>query len=100
MSLSREDVLKIAKLGRLSLNEDEIAKLSQDLGKILDYIGTLQELDTSHTDPMVGALEFTHVLRRDELEASSSEEIEAMLANAPDTERTYIKIPRMTKAKS
>ena len=97
MSLSREEVQKIANLGRLSLSEAEIQKLSNDLGKILDYAGTLGELDTSSTEPMVGALEFTHIVRNDEIITTSVEERAAMLANAPDSEDTYIKVPKMTK---
>jgi len=99
MSLSREEVLKIASLGRLSLSEDEITKMSKDLSGILNYVGTLGELDTSKTEPMVGALEFTHIVRPDEVVATSSEELAAMLANEPDSEGSYIKVPRMTKAK-
>ncbi len=97
MSLSREEVQKIANLGRLSLGEAEIEKLGKDLSKMLDYVGTLGELDTSNTEPMVGALEFTHIVRSDEVIATSATERAAMLANAPDSEETYIKVPSMTK---
>ena len=97
MSLSREAVLKIANLGRLSLGEAEITKMSEDLTKILDYVGTLGELDTSNTEPMVGALEFTHIVRPDEVVQTSEAELASMIANAPDSEATYIKVPSMTK---
>ncbi len=100
MSLSREEVLKIANLGRLSLNDVEIEKLSKDLGKIIDYVGHLKELDTSNVEPMVGALEFTHVVRPDSVKSTSEEELAAMLKNAPEAEGTAIKVPKMAKAKS
>jgi aspartyl/glutamyl-tRNA(Asn/Gln) amidotransferase C subunit len=97
MSLSREEVQKIANLGRLSLGEAEIEKLGKDLSKMLDYVGTLGELDTSNIEPMVGALEFTHIVRSDEVIATCATERAAMLANAPDSEDSYIKVPKMTK---
>ncbi len=99
MGLSRDAVLKIANLGRLPLSEDEISKMSKDLDGIFDYVGTLGELDTSKTEPMVGALEFTHVVRADEVVTTSETELAAMLANEPDSEGTYIKVPKMTKSK-
>ena len=44
--LSREEVLKIAKLARLTLSEDEVALYQKRLGRVLDYIRDLNQLDT------------------------------------------------------
>ena len=52
MSLSREDVLKIAKLSRLEFQENEIEKYRTELNDILKYIDELNELDTSHVIPL------------------------------------------------
>ena len=52
MSISREEVRHIAKLARLSFTEAEEEILSQDMSKILDYVSTLNEVDTSNVEPM------------------------------------------------
>jgi aspartyl-tRNA(Asn)/glutamyl-tRNA(Gln) amidotransferase subunit C len=51
MSITREDVLHVARLAKLQLEEAEIDSLIRDLGKILDYMALLGELDTSDVPP-------------------------------------------------
>lgn len=51
MTISREDVLHVARLARLKLEEAEIPRLIADLGKILDYVELLGELDTAEIPP-------------------------------------------------
>lgn len=95
MSLSKEQVKDIATLGRLALDDEELEKYSKDLSQILDYVEALQKVDTKDVEPMTGAIEFSHVIREDivKKELDKSE----LLDNAPDTEDTAIKVPRMTK---
>ena len=50
MALNREDIVHIAKLARLALSEDEIARFQTELSKILDYIGELQKVDTTEVE--------------------------------------------------
>jgi aspartyl-tRNA(Asn)/glutamyl-tRNA(Gln) amidotransferase subunit C len=95
MSLNKEQVIQIAKLGRLSLSEEEIEKYSKELNAILDYVETLNELDTENIEPMVGAVEFRHITRDDKVLKSSPEEREKLLENAPDRSATFIKVPQM-----
>jgi aspartyl-tRNA(Asn)/glutamyl-tRNA(Gln) amidotransferase subunit C len=94
MSLTKEEVVKIAKLARLSLTEPEIEKYSKDLNAILGYVAQLQELDTKDVEPMVGAINHQKPLRADLAIDSGLQE--AMLKNAPDTEETAIKVPQMS----
>ncbi len=96
MTLSKEQVEDIAKLGRLSLTEEEIEKYSKDLNQILGYVEKLQEVDTSKVEPMTGALEFHNVTRPD-IEKHEIDK-QAFLDNAPDTEGSAIKVPKMGKA--
>jgi len=100
MSLSVEEVKHIAELGRLSLTEDEVGKFSKDLNSILGYIETLQELNTDGVEPMIGAVEFNHVVRADEVVQTSDELRAKILDNAPDSEETAVKVPQMNKQKS
>lgn len=93
MSLTKEEVKKIANLARLSLSEEEIDSYGKDLNQILNYVEQLQELDTSDVEPMVGAIKHQKELRQDAIIESKPE---AMLENAPDREETAIKVPKMS----
>lgn len=52
MGIEREEVQHIARLSRLALSEDEVTLFMGQLARILDYIGMLEELDTSATQPL------------------------------------------------
>ena len=92
-TLSSDEVKKIAKLGRLSLTEEEVTKYTGDLTAILGYVEQLKELNTDGVEPMIGAV--THVkARREDLVVDSGLQ-EKMLANAPESECTAIKVPKM-----
>jgi aspartyl-tRNA(Asn)/glutamyl-tRNA(Gln) amidotransferase subunit C len=49
--ITRKDVLHVARLARLELSEAEIERMIQDLGKILEYIAELNQVDTSGVAP-------------------------------------------------
>ena len=51
MTISRQDVLHVAKLAKLELDEGEVESMRQDLEKILDYVAQLSELDTKDVPP-------------------------------------------------
>lgn len=94
MTLSKDQVKHIAKLARLTLTEDEIEKYSKDLNQILAYVEQLQELDTKGVEPMYGAVQHQKSFRQDQALDSGLQEL--MLANAPDSEDTAIKVPQMS----
>ena len=61
------DVKKVAKLANLKLSEDEEAKYSAQLSKILEYIDKLNEVDTSDVEPTYNATGLSNVMRPDEV---------------------------------
>jgi aspartyl-tRNA(Asn)/glutamyl-tRNA(Gln) amidotransferase subunit C len=81
-------------LARLTLSDSEIEQYSKDLNQILAYVEQLQELDTANVEPMLGAVQNQKSLREDEVVNSGLQE--KMLANAPDSEGTAIKVPQMS----
>ena len=81
MSLTREDVSKVALLARLQLDESEIDALTRQLGKIVGYVDQLGKVETDGVEPMAHAVEIANVFRSDRLEPSLSREL--ALANAP-----------------
>ena len=97
MTLDKKQVEHIAKLGRLALTETEINQYQKDLNAILGYVEQLQELDTTGVEPMIGAIELKNVVREDIVHAVSAEEKSKMLANAPDSEDSFIKVPQMVE---
>lgn len=65
MSLSREEVEKVALLARLLLTDDELDRMTRQLAEILDYMALLGEVDTEGVEPMAHALDLCDVLRED-----------------------------------
>ncbi len=95
MSVTKEEVLKIAALAKLKIPEDKIEKYTKELNSILNYMGKLNELDTSEVEPLLHPLEGSNVFRSDELRDSIS--TEEALKNAPDRTETHFKVPKVIK---
>jgi aspartyl-tRNA(Asn)/glutamyl-tRNA(Gln) amidotransferase subunit C len=91
MGLSRDDVEKVALLGRLRLSSDELDRMTAQLGAIVGYVDLLAELNTEDVEPMAHAVELTNVFRADE-ERPSLPLAEA-LANAPHQDGQFYLVP-------
>jgi aspartyl-tRNA(Asn)/glutamyl-tRNA(Gln) amidotransferase subunit C len=81
MPLSRQDVEKVALLGRLRLTPQELDTMTAQLGAVVGYIEQLSELNTDDVEPMAHAVELSNVFRADEIRPSLDRA--AALANAP-----------------
>ena len=75
-------------LSRLHLTEEEKEKSKEELGKILNYVDMLNELDTT------GVEEMSHPFNFREDEAVNTENREALLANAPEQKDGCFKVPQ------
>ena len=93
MPVSLKDVDHIALLARLGLTDVERSSLREDLESILAYIGKLQTLDTTGIEPTAHVIELATPLRADAV--SNADEADAMLSNAPDRDRTYLRVPKI-----
>ena len=91
MSLTKEQVDWVAHLARLSLSAEELAAMTEQLGKIVDYVNQLQEVNTEGVEPMAHALDVSNVFRADEPVASLP--ADAALANAPDRRGNFYGVP-------
>lgn len=93
MKLSREDVLKLAKLSRLKLSEEEIIKYQTELSAILDYVEQLDSVDVSGLKPTYQVTGLTNVFREDEV----TDQIDKteLMKNIPNSEGDHIKVNRM-----
>src|SRR5271169_4890285 len=97
MKISREDVLRVAELAYLDLSEVELEKYRAQIDEILEYIGKLNELDTTDVEPMA------QVLADDQTaEATLREDLvvpcavaDEVLQHAPDPELPYFRVPKV-----
>lgn len=94
--IQRKDVEHVAKLARLQLSEEEMEVFTLQLSGILDYVHTLEQVDTSQVEPTAHAQQLRNVFREDELEDSLDREV--VLDNAPDQEGSYFKTPKILGA--
>ncbi len=95
MSLSLEEVRRIASLARLKLSPEEEQRFAGQLSAILDHVEALKALDVSGVEPMTHALAAGDAapLRADEVKPSLGAEV--AVAEAPEREGTYFKVPRI-----
>lgn len=96
MKLTDKEVRYVAELANLTLSEEEIGKMSHDLGEILTHMEKLNELDTSAVEPMAQVLydaEETATLREDREQPTLANE--TALANAPLAGTGFFKVPKV-----
>jgi aspartyl-tRNA(Asn)/glutamyl-tRNA(Gln) amidotransferase subunit C len=91
MTISREEVLHVARLARLELSEDEVARFQEQLSAILDAVGKVRGLDLSDVPPTSHPLAVVNQWAEDEPHAPLS--VEDSFANAPDREGNLFRVP-------
>ncbi len=92
MALSKEDVLKVAKLARIELTEAEVEKFQGQLSGVLSYIEQLQSVDTNDVPITAQVTGLENVARPDVIEACSDEEREATLNEAPERAGNFVRV--------
>jgi aspartyl-tRNA(Asn)/glutamyl-tRNA(Gln) amidotransferase subunit C len=91
MAITRDDVLHVAALAQLELSEEEIARLTEQLGNILEAVGKVSELDLSDVPPTSHPLSVVNVFRLDE--PGPSLPLEDVFANAPERDGDLFRVP-------
>lgn len=91
--IRRAEVLEIAALARLSLTDQEVDRMTNDLDAILRYVEALRELDLGDVEPMTHAVPFDCPLRPDAQGASLAPS--EALANAPRRQDNFFEVPRI-----
>ena len=91
MAITREEVLHVAKLARLELTDEEVERLTEELGAILDAVGVVAELDLADVPPTSHPLDLVNVWDEDEPRASLA--LDDVFANAPDREGDHFRVP-------
>jgi len=93
MSLSSDDVAKIAHLARLAVDPSDAESLSRDLSNILDLVEQMQAVDTEGVQPMAHPLEMSQRLRPDEVTETNQREL--YQSNAPQAENGLFLVPKV-----
>jgi aspartyl-tRNA(Asn)/glutamyl-tRNA(Gln) amidotransferase subunit C len=91
MAISREQVLHVAKLARLDLREEEVARLTDELGAILEAVSRVAELDLSDVPPTSHPLDLVNAWAEDEPHTPLA--VDDALANAPAREDDLFRVP-------
>jgi aspartyl-tRNA(Asn)/glutamyl-tRNA(Gln) amidotransferase subunit C len=91
MAITREQVEHVARLAHLDLREDEIARLTDELGAILEAVSKVAELDLAEVPPTSHPLDLVNAWAEDEPHDSLS--VEEALANAPAREGDLFRVP-------
>ncbi len=92
-TITTEGVLHVANLARLEFNEDETQDFTEQLARILDYIGKLNELDTDDVAPTSHIHPLHNITKPDVVKTSLPRD--EVLANAPEPEEGYFGVPRV-----
>ena len=92
--LTAEQVRRVAKLARLSLDEDRVQQLRGELAGVLAYMDRLGEVDVSGVEPMTHPTEASNRLDQDE-PAGDVLTTESLMAIAPETMPPFVKVPKV-----
>ncbi len=94
MKLSKEEIIKLARLGRLKLSDDEITQYQTELSGILDYVAQLESVDIDDLEPTYQVTGLTsqdnNATREDKVDGQVPHE--QLLKNLPDHQDGHIKV--------
>ena len=95
MKIDKNTTLKIAKLCRVRVKEEEIEELSLQLSSILDWVEQLNEVNTENIEPLSNVSSSTLPLRKDK--AISQDQSKEILSNAPENIENYFVVPKVVE---
>ena len=90
--ISDETIEYVGILAKLELSDEEKEQAKADIGRMLDYIDKLNELDTSGVEPLSHVFPVYNVFREDVV--TNGDESEKILANAPEKKDGSFKVPK------
>ncbi len=91
MAISPEEVRHVARLARLTLTDNEVARFGEQLSAILEAVSKVSEVDLSDVPPTAHPLDLVNVWAEDEPRPSLP--VEEALANAPDRDNGFFRVP-------
>lgn len=95
MKIDHELILKLETLARLKLSSEQRSKMLEDLNKMLEMVNKLDELNLENVEPLLHMTAQNNVTREDKI--GDHIERSKALANAPDSDKQYFKVPKVIK---
>jgi len=95
MSIDKNQVKKVAKLSRISLDDNKLESLSKDLASILKFVEQLNELDTKKIEPLNSIVDKTLELRSDKINDGKIKD--EILKNSPDKNEDFFIVPKVVE---
>lgn len=93
MKVSKEEIMHIANLASLTLQENEVEEYLKNLQEIIDFADIVNKANVDNLDITIGANEAKNVFRKDEI--INFKNTESLLQNAPSKEKNMFKIPKI-----
>jgi aspartyl-tRNA(Asn)/glutamyl-tRNA(Gln) amidotransferase subunit C len=93
MSVSNEQVRHIARLARIAMSDEEIARLAPELNNILGWVEQLSEVNTDGVEPLTAVIDQKMRLRDDVVTDGNIRD--EVLANAPEAQHGFFAVPKV-----
>ena len=93
MSITKDTILKIANLAKISITSDETEKLESEISSIISWVETLNEVDTDNIEPMINSLKSSLRMRDDEV--NDGNKIKDILLNSPTKDDNFFVVPKV-----
>ncbi len=95
MSIDKNQVKKVAKLSRISLDDKNLDSLSNDLASILKFVEQLNKLDTNNVKPLNSIVDKSLEARKDKVNDGKIKE--EILKNSPDKNEDFLIVPKVVE---
>ncbi len=95
MSLSKEDVAKVARLARIRMQDEELERMAPQLSNIIGFVEQLAEVNTDNVEPLANVVDITLNLREDKVTDGACPD--KVLANAPEETQGYFVVPKVVE---
>ena len=95
MSIDKNQVKKVAKLSRISLDDSKLESLSKDLDSILNFVEQLNKLDTKKTEPLTSIVDKPLEPRNDKVNDGKIKD--QILKNSPDKNEEFFIVPKVVE---
>ena len=95
MSIDKNQVKKVAKLSRISLDDKNLDSLSNDLASILKFVEQLNKLDTNNVKPLNSIVDKSLEARKDKVNDGKIKE--EILKNSPDKNEDFFVVPKVVE---
>ena len=95
MSLDKEKIKHVAKLARISVDDEKVNSLTKDLNSIFKFIEKLNELDTDKVEPLTSILNQSLRFRKDKINDGKIRE--RILKNSPRKNEEFFVVPKVVE---